>query len=172
MVGPHGAQKFMKVANHCIVSISYTLTNDSGECLDRSPDDEPLVYLHGAVGVLPALAAALEGKAVGEAFDVTVTPAEGFGEHEPARIQTVPRSAFSDPQALEVGTQVNVRTEEGEQPVIITAVDEHRVTIDGNHPLAGLTLRFEGVIVDIRAASAAEIRHWPDPAPAGEDPAA
>lgn len=159
----------MKVANHCIVGISYTLTNESGELLDRSPDDEPLVYLHGAIGVLPALAAALEGKAVGEKFDVTVTPAEGFGEHQPSRIQTVPRSAFSAPQALEVGMQVNARTELGEQPVIVTAVDEASVTIDGNHPLAGMTLHFEGVIVEIRAASDAEIRHWPNPPPAGED---
>lgn len=159
----------MKVARDCIFSIHYRLTNDKGESLDQSPEGEPLVYMHGAVGVLPALEAALEVKNSGDSFDVTVTPSEGFGEHQPSLIQTVPRSAFLTDQKIEVGESITGRAEQGEQVMIITAFDENTVTVDGNHPLAGMTLRFEGHIEDVRVASEAEIRHWPNPVPSEDE---
>lgn len=150
-----------------IVSIRYTLTNGEGEQLDRSPDGEPLVYLHGAAGVLPALETALAGKSAGDSFDVTIAPAEGFGEHQPSMIQSVPRSALLIEQELEVGMQITAQTEHGDRPVTITAMDDDSITIDANHPLAGMTLRFEGRVEDVRAATEEEIRHWPNPVPDG-----
>jgi len=128
--------------------------------------------MHGAAGVLPALEAALEGKQVGENFDLTVTPLDGFGEHQPSLLQTVPRSAFAGVGELEIGQQISVRTEQGEQSVVVTAFDDNTITIDANHPLTGMTLRFEGDIKDIRAATAEEVRHWPNPLPSGDEPSA
>ncbi len=157
----------MKIDKNCIVAIHYKLTNDREELLDKSPEDEPLVYMHGAAGVLPALEAALEGKAAGESFDVTVSPSEGFGEHQPSQIQTVPRSAFQAEQSLEIGMQISAQTEQGDQTATITAFDDHTITIDANHPMAGMTLRFEGSVADIREASDEEVRHWPNPVPDG-----
>lgn len=159
----------MKVDKNCIVSIRYKLTNDKGESLDQSPEGEPLVYMHGAIGVLPALEATLEGKNVGESFDVTVTPSEGFGEHQPSLIKTVPRSAFPTDQELEVGMQITAQTEHGDQVMTITAFDDNTATVDGNHPLAGMTLRFEGDIEDVRVASDEEVKHWPNPVPTEDE---
>ena len=160
----------MKVDKNCIVSIRYKLTNDKGESLDQSPEGEPLIYLHGAIGVLPALEAALEGTAIGDSFDVTVTPSEGFGEHQQALIQTVPRSAFPADQEIEVGMQITGQSDQGDQVMTVTAFDDINVTIDGNHPLAGMTLRFEGDIENVRAANEEEIRHWPNPVPTEGEP--
>jgi FKBP-type peptidyl-prolyl cis-trans isomerase SlyD len=156
----------MKIENNHIVSIRYRLTNEKGAVLDQSPDGEPLVYLHGAAGVLPALEAALTGKKVGESFDVTITPSDGFGEHQPSLIQNASRSDFPDEVELQVGMQVTAQTPQGDQQVTVTAFDNDVVTVDANHPLAGMTLRFQGEVEDVRAASEAEIQHWPNPVPA------
>ncbi|MFQ5635634.1 MAG: peptidylprolyl isomerase [Gammaproteobacteria bacterium] len=156
----------MKIDHNCIVSIRYKLTNERDEALDESPEGEPLVYMHGAAGVLPALESALAGKGAGENFDVTISPAEGFGDHQPALIQTVPRSSFPDDVVLEVGIQINMHSDQGDQQATVTALNEDSVTIDANHPLAGMTLRFQGTVEEIRAATDEEIRHWPNPVPA------
>lgn len=155
----------MKIAKDCIVTISYELTNDKGELMDRSPDDEPLVYLHGAAGVLPVLENELEGKSAGEEFDLTVPPGDGFGDHQALLVRTIPKSVFPDPSAVAVGMQVTVNTDEGQKQVTVTAFDDETVTIDSNHPLAGVTLRFKGSVVDVRAATEEELAHWPNPAP-------
>jgi len=157
----------MKIDNNCIVSIHYALSNDNGDQLDQSPKDEPLVYLHGAAGVLPALEAELEGKSGGDQFDVTIQPSDGFGEHQPALIQQAPLSAFPNASELEVGMNLVLQTPDGmDQQVVITAIDGDSVTVDANHPLAGMTLRFQGNVAEVRAASDEEIQHWPNPVPA------
>lgn len=156
----------MKIAKDCIVGIRYQLISSAGEVLDESPEGEPLVYLHGAAGVLPALENALAGKSTGDSFDVTVTPEQGFGEHQPTLIEQVNRSAFPASVNVEVGLQFKAQNEQGERLVTVTAVTDDFVTVDGNHPLAGMTLRFKGEIIDVRQATEAEVQHWPNPVPA------
>lgn len=155
----------MNIEKNCIVGISYTLTNDAGEQIDQSPDGEPLMYLHGAAGVLPALESELEGKQAGDTFDVTITPAAGFGEHQPELTHVAEKSSFPPDVTIEVGMQLTAEGPEGEMQVTVTAIDDESVTIDANHPLAGMTLRFKGEITSVRAASGEEIQHWPNPAP-------
>ncbi len=155
----------MKIDTNCIVSVTYTLTNEKGEVLDQSPEGEPLVYMHGAIGVVPALETALEGRSSGENFDVTVTPADAFGEHQSTLVQTVPRNAFPIDGEIQVGTRIMVPTQQGEVPVSIAAFDDDTLTIDANHPLAGMTLRFVGDIENVRMASEEEVKHWPNPVP-------
>ena len=155
----------MKIGMNCIVSVRYRLLNDRDELLDESPEDQPLVYLHGSAGVLPALETALVGKQGGDEFDVSVSPADGFGEHQPGLIQTVERSAFPASQPIDVGMQITVQTEQGQRPAVVTALDESTVTIDANHPLAGMNLRFVGSINEVREATEQEIIHWPNPVP-------
>ena len=84
----------MQIANDCVVSIHFELTNDRGELLDRSRDGEPLVYLHGISGILPALEEGLGGKSAGESFEVHIAPEDGFGTPQQELIAKVPRSAF------------------------------------------------------------------------------
>lgn len=142
-----------------VVSIHYTLRDDDGDVIDSSVDAEPLDYLHGAGNIVPGLEAAMAGKAVGAKFQVTVPPADGYGERGPDP-KPVPRSAFPDDMELELGTQLFVRGPDGEPfPVWIAGVSDEDVMLDQNHPLAGATLHFEVEVLSIRAATKDELEH-------------
>ncbi len=148
----------MMIGKDCVVSINYTLTNDSGETLDQSPEGQPLLYLHGADGIIPGLEKELAGKAIGADFKVTIAPEEGYGEHQPHLVQEAPKEAFGE-HTPEVGMQFTANTEQGEIPVRVTAISDATITVDANHPLAGMTLNFEGNIADVRMATAEELDH-------------
>ncbi len=148
----------MRIVNDCLVSIQFKLSNESGQVLDSSPDGEPLVYLHGAAGILPALERDLAGKVAGDHFDLTISPEKGFGERLPARVEVLPRSYLADADELTVGRWVTRSDESGLQvSYLVTAFDSEMVTLDSNHPLAGMTLRFQGIVVDVREGSAEEL---------------
>ncbi|MEO8224711.1 MAG: peptidylprolyl isomerase [Gammaproteobacteria bacterium] len=145
----------MRIANDCIVSLNFTLHNESGQLLDSSPDGQPLTYLHGHEGVLPALQRALAGLASGERFDVTLPPDQAFGPRVPGLTERVPRSNWPQFEQLAVGMQVEGSNEQGDKrSFVISAMDADTVTLDGNHPLAGMTLRFQGTVIDVREAAA------------------
>jgi FKBP-type peptidyl-prolyl cis-trans isomerase SlyD len=152
----------VQIANDCVVSIHFELTNDRGELLDRSRDGEPLVYLHGVSGILPALEEGLGGKSAGDSFEVHIAPEEGFGTPQQELISRVPRSAFPDNIELTVGMQVQGRSDTDERQFTIIAMDAESITVDGNHPLAGMQLCFRGNVVDVRQATADELENWSD----------
>jgi FKBP-type peptidyl-prolyl cis-trans isomerase SlyD len=149
----------MLIAENCVVSIHYELTNDAGEVLDASTDNEPLTYLHGAHNIIPGLENQLAGKTTGDKLNVTVQPADGYGEHSPNLVQEVPRDAFPEPDSLEVGMRFNAQSESGTMSVVISAVSADTVTVDANHPLAGQVLHFAVTIADVREASQEELAH-------------
>lgn len=152
----------MQIANDCVVSIHFELTNDRGELLDRSREGEPLVYLHGISGILPALEEGLGGKSAGESFEVHIAPEDGFGTPQQELIAKVPRSAFPDNPELVIGMQVQGRSDTDERQFTIIAMDDESVTVDGNHPLAGMNLCFKGSIADVRKATEDELENWSD----------
>lgn len=149
----------MEIARDCVVSIDFKLMNDKGELLDESGEGTPLVYLHGAAGVVPALQDGLNGKGVGDKFTITIAPEDGFGEYRPGLIQEVPRNAFPPGQELEAGMSVTAASEggQGQTEFIVRAVAEETVTLDANHPLAGMTVTFAGAVADVRAATDEEV---------------
>lgn len=149
----------MLIAENCVVSIHYELTNDAGEVLDASTEGEPLTYLHGAHNIIPGLENQLAGKQAGDQLKVTVQPQDGYGEHSPNLVQEVPRSAFPEPDELEVGMRFNAQSENGVMSVVISQVGADTVTVDANHPLAGQVLHFAVTIDDVRTASAEELAH-------------
>jgi FKBP-type peptidyl-prolyl cis-trans isomerase SlyD len=151
----------MQIEDKMAVSIHYTLKDNAGEIIDSSQGDEPLVYLHGTGGLGPGLEKELTSKAVGDAFDVTIAPEDGYGVRDDSLVQEVPRDAFQDVKDLEVGMQFHTQAPDGEGilPVTITALKDEEVTIDLNHPLAGETLNFHIEVIDIRAATKDELAH-------------
>ncbi|NRP16545.1 MULTISPECIES: peptidylprolyl isomerase [unclassified Marinobacterium] len=149
----------MKIADKTVVSIHYTLTNALGETIDSSVGQDPLVYLQGAQNIIPGLENALTGKAVGDALQVTVEPAEGYGEIRDELIQEVDRSAFQGVDDIDVGMQFMAQTPWGEQPVTVVKVEGDQITLDGNHQLAGETLNFDVEVVEVREATAEEVEH-------------
>ena len=149
----------MQIAKDKVVSIHYTLKNDVGSIFDASEVDEPLVYLHGAQNIIPGLEKALEGKVLDDALEVSIEATDAYGEYNKALTESVPSSMFEGVDSIEVGMEFQAETEQGMQTVRIAAVDGDKVTIDGNHPLAGERLHFDVCVREVRDASADELEH-------------
>lgn len=149
----------MQIGARKVITLEYTLTDQSGEVLDSSEDDGPLSYLHGFGNIVPGLEAALEGKNPGESLQVTVAPVDGYGERDEKLVQTVPRNRFPKGD-VEVGMRFTAQGGDDEPRLLtIVAVDQKEVTVDGNHPLAGQILSFDVTIREVRDATAEEIEH-------------
>ena len=149
----------MQISANKVVSIHYTLTNDKGEVLDSSSGKAPLAYLHGNKNIISGLENALAGKEVGAKFNITIPPEEAYGVHDEALIQVIPKSVFQGIDSVEPGMQFQAKSDEGIQVVTVTKVDGDKITVDGNHALAGETLNFNVEVADIREATAEELQH-------------
>jgi FKBP-type peptidyl-prolyl cis-trans isomerase SlyD len=149
----------LMIGKNAVVSINYTLTNDAGEVMDTSEGREPLTYLHGSNNLIPGLEKEMEGKSPGQDFKVTIPPAEAYGESNPELVQTLSKEMFKGVDNVEPGMGFTAQGPQGEQNIVVTAVDGDQVTVDANHPMAGKTLHFAVEIVDVRDASEEEIEH-------------
>lgn len=148
------------IGNDLVVSIHYKLTDQSGQLLDSSEGKEPLSYLHGAGNIIPGLEKALLGKSFGDKANVVIEPSEAYGELREDLIQVVPRSAFDGIETIEPGMVFHAQGEAGQvQNITVKKIEGDQITIDANHPLAGVTLSFDVEIVGIREASEEEIAH-------------
>ncbi len=149
----------MSITENKVALIHYTLKNDDGATLDSSEGQEPLAYLHGHQNLVPGLEKELEGKTVGDKLNVTVAPEEGYGEKDTQLIQELPRDMFGGVDNIEVGMEFHAQTQNGNQVVEVIDVAEDTITIDGNHPLAGMNLNFEVEVTEIRDATEEELQH-------------
>lgn len=148
----------MKIEKDKVGIIEYVLTDASGEELDASKGN-PLAYLHGHGNLIPGLEKELAGKAVGDKFNATIAAEEAYGERVEQLVQTVPSSMFQGVEELEVGMRFEAQSEQGMHSVEITNIDGDQVTVDGNHPLAGVALTFDVEVTGVREATADEIDH-------------
>ncbi len=149
----------MQVADNMAVSIHYTLTNDDGEVLDSSIGDEALVYLQGGGSIISGLEKALAGKAAGDKFNVRIAPEDAYGELMEDMIQVISRDMFEGIDDIEVGMQFHADVSSGSGIVTVVSIEDDNITIDGNHPLAGLALTFDVEVIDVRAATEEEVSH-------------
>lgn len=149
----------MKITTNTVVSMHYTLTNDDGTQLDSSRGKEPLVFLQGYQNIIPGLEKEMEGKEKGETFTATISPEMAYGERVDQLVQALPKSNFPDPNNLQVGMQFQASSEAGPLNLTVVEVKDDTVTVDGNHPLAGVTLNFDVEVMDVRAATEEEIAH-------------
>ncbi|CAN5888088.1 peptidylprolyl isomerase [soil metagenome] len=148
----------MQITDNTAVSLNYSMFNVEGKLIDKN--HEPIIYLHGGYdNILPAVEVALEGKTVGDSVSVTMSPDQAFGEFDPSMVREEDIGLF--PPDIEVGIMFETRDPETEESLQfrVTAIDAGKVTVDGNHPLAGMTIRFEATVLDVRAASNEEIAH-------------
>jgi len=119
-----------------------------------------LTYLHGAGNIIYGLEKALVGKIKGDTLKVKVEPNEGYGEFSQDQIQVVNREAFQGVDSIKVGMAFQAQTPEGAmQHIVVKKVDGDDITIDANHPLAGVTLNFDVEIIGVREATTEEIDH-------------
>jgi peptidylprolyl isomerase len=141
-----------EVRNGDVVRIHYTAkTTDGAEF--ASSGQEPLELQVGAGQVIAGLDRRIDGMTVGETNTVTVPAEEGYGLRDDAKLKTVPRSAV--PDTTEVGTRLQASTRDGHKiPLTVVDVDDEKVTVDANHPLAGQDLVFDVEVVEIVASAA------------------
>jgi len=150
----------MTIENNKVVTIEFTVKNaETGDLIESSEGSEPLVYLHGFNNLVPGLEKELTGKVVGDKYEVTVSPEEGYGVRDDSLVQQVPREAFQGIDKVEVGMAFTADGPQGPVVVEVTAIEGDTIHIDANHPLASVTLAFSGEIKDIRDASQEELEH-------------
>lgn len=147
----------MNIDSNTVVSIHYTLTDNDNNVIDSTSDGEPLAYLHGANNIIPGLERELQGKQAGDNVLATISPEEGYGMRNPALIQEVPITMFEGIERVEPGMQFHAEMEGQLHILTVTNVEGETVTIDGNHPLAEVTLNFNVDVVDVREATEEEI---------------
>ena len=148
------------IGENSVVSVSYKLTDDAGKVLDSSDGSKSMVYLHGAGNIVPGLEKALVGKGEGDSLKVRVEPAEAYGEIILDGVKTIERSAFEGVDVVEVGMAFEAQAPDGSaQHIMVTKVEGDNVTIDINHPLAGVALNFDIKILSVREATKEELDH-------------
>jgi FKBP-type peptidyl-prolyl cis-trans isomerase SlyD len=164
----------MKIEKNTIVSLRYKLTDAQNNVIEEP--DSPMVYLHGGYeGTFPKIESLLDGQDIGYEATIQLEPNEAFGEYDPELLKIEPRARFPEP--LEVGMQFegvpdsDPEDESGDisasaddsddDPLIYTVTDvaDNQVVLDGNHPLAGMALRFWVQVEDVRAATEDEIEN-------------
>jgi FKBP-type peptidyl-prolyl cis-trans isomerase SlyD len=151
----------MKIAKNTVVTVNYKLADAQENLIEDGR--EPMVYLHGGYeNTLPKIEEELDGKEVGYASTIQIEPDDAFGEYDPALVKIEPRNRLPDP--LEVGMQFEGMpdgNDDDEEAMIFTVTDiaDDKVVLDGNHPLAGIALRFSLSVAAVRAATDEELAH-------------
>ena len=152
----------MKIEANKVVEFSYELEVD-GQVVDRTTKERPLDYIHGTGSLLPKLEAHIEGMEPGATFDVTLSPADGYGEVDPSRIIDLPKAAFEvngevrEDLLVPGNTIPMMNSMGGVIPGVVLEVSEDSVKMDLNHQMAGKTLHFTGEVLSVREATEKEL---------------
>ena len=153
----------MQISRQKVASIHYTLTDDHQQVRDSSDGSDPLVYIHGIGNLISGLEAQLEGKGAGDRFKTSIVPAQAYGDRDEDLVHTLDAENFAGIDDLRVGLQLEASAggddEEESNVVTVVAIEGDEVTVDGNHPLAGVTLHFDVRVVSVRDATAEELDH-------------
>ncbi|WP_198972084.1 FKBP-type peptidyl-prolyl cis-trans isomerase [Xylophilus sp. ASV27] len=147
----------MKITKDTAVTLRFKVLDAQGRLIEQS--SEPSVYLHGGYqNTLPKIEEALEGKEAGYSVTLALEPEDTFGLRDESLVRVIPKSEF--PPGVKVGGQLQGVTDRGEPHVFhVMKIKGPEVHLDGNHPLAGKSLRFGITVLGVRAASAEEIAH-------------
>lgn len=150
------------VGRNKVVAFTYSIQDETGDVLEQS--DIPISYVHGGKhDMFEKVEAAMEGCVVGDVVEVSLTPEEGFGAHDESLtysddIENVPV------EFRRVGAEVEMMNDQGDaRKFIVTHIENGKLTVDGNHPMAGKIITFNIKVVDIREATEEEIRNGVPP---------
>lgn len=161
----------LTLSENKVGAIAYEIHVD-GELLETVHEDDAIEYLHGWDNIVPGLEKALEGKAAGDTFDVTVPPEDAYGDYDEELITEIPLDEFDFDEAdndLQIGMEVEMLDDDGD--IIegtIVGFQENSVLVDTNPPLAGKTIRYAGRVLEVREATEEELE-WGFPESLLED---
>jgi len=148
---------YLRVAKDRVVRLKYLVFNGETDAIIEFRDD--LYYLHGGYGgAFPKVEATLEGEQIGAKAELRLTAEEAYGERDPAMVITGPADHFP-PEAHHIGAHLEGHAPDGHVvDFVVTRIKDDRITVDGNHPLAGIPLRLVLEVLDIRAATEEELK--------------
>jgi FKBP-type peptidyl-prolyl cis-trans isomerase SlyD len=148
----------MRIEKNMVVSIDYVLLDSTGKTMEKT--EFPINYLHGGYDdIFPIVEDVLQNKEIGHSCSVLMSPENHFGEYDSDLVRVEPRNAF--PENIKIGMQFEGEEENSKITLIYTITDitEDKVIVDGNHPLAGMTLHFDCTVTGVRPATEEEISH-------------
>jgi FKBP-type peptidyl-prolyl cis-trans isomerase SlyD len=147
----------MKIKKNTAVTVRFKVSELTGKLLEDGT--KPVAYLHGGYGnVLRKIEEALEGQTAGYQVTLDLQPQDAFGVRDEKLLQAISKSQF--PPGVKVGGQLQGRDEEGRvRGFTVKKIKGQEVFLDGNHPLAGIGLRFVVTVISVRAAAEEEIAH-------------
>lgn len=141
-----------------VIAFNYVLKNSHGDLLDASESNQPLPFMEGKKQIIPALEAVLVKMSEGDKQKVSLAAKEAYGEFRQEMIMEVPKEELAHLK-IEVGAHLQIQLEKQVQVVKVNKITDTHVTLDGNHPLAGVDLVFDVEVVLIRQATSEEIQH-------------
>ena len=148
----------MAITKNSVVTLHYEMFDANDQLIDKT--EQPIAYLHGGYdGIFPLVEEALHGKEVGDVVDVTLAPDDAFGEQDPELVRMEDTSVF--PVEVEVGMMFEADDPETGDVFVyrVTDVADGKAVVDGNHPLAGMKIRFKATVDSVRDATEEEITH-------------
>lgn len=132
------------------VRVHYTGKLEDGTQFDSSAGGDPLEFSLGEGNVIPGFENAVEGMEIGESKSVTIEAEQAYGPRHEQLVQDVPREQLPNDMQPAVGMQLQAQGEDGRtMRLVVTAVEDETITVDGNHPLAGRSLNFDIELVSI-----------------------
>lgn len=150
----------MPITPPCVVSLTWHLRSAQNEDIDELT--EPVEFFVGGHDLLPKVEEALAGHEAGDQLSLHLEPEHAFGEYDAQLVFFESRAIF--PESIEVGMQLEGLPEgavtdgmPADALYTVTEVYPDHVVLDGNHPLAGIALRLELTVRDVREASDEEI---------------
>lgn len=148
----------MRIGPNTTVTMAYTMRLDSGEVVDSSEGEGPLVFEFGQEQIIPGLERGLLGMQNGETKEIRVAAEDAYGARRTEAVQQVPLDRFPEDVTPTIGLRLSVRGPQGQEvPFVITGVSDSHATLDFNHPLAGEALTFSVTVVDVRAGGGSRI---------------
>jgi FKBP-type peptidyl-prolyl cis-trans isomerase SlyD len=155
----------MNISINKMVTLSYTLREGDvkGEIIEQTPAEQPLQFVFGLGTMLPMFESNLAGLEKDQAFEMNIKAKDAYGEIDEDAIVDLSKDIFVidgvfDEQRFSVGSQIPMQSSNGQRlnGRVIT-VDDSTLTMDFNHPLAGVDLHFEGKILEVREATPEEL---------------
>ena len=153
----------MKIQKNYVVALAYELTVD-GKIVDSATEQQPLEYIHGNNMLIPRFEEEVDGKEPGQEYAFTLSPEEGYGEHNPKLRFDIPKESFAvdgvvREDLLVPGQVIPMLNSAGQVcHAQIIEVKDNDVTVDFNHPMAGKTLNFKGKVISVREATEEDLK--------------
>lgn len=141
-----------------VIAFNYVLKNSHGDLLDASEPNQPMPFLEGKQQIIPALEAVISKLNEGDKEKVTLAAKDAYGEFRQDMIMEVPKEELAHIK-LDIGSHLQLQLDKQVRVVKVTKIGDTHVTLDGNHPLAGVDLVFDIEIMLIRQATAEELQH-------------